>query len=167
MIEKSPLCPERVRTITGSFACIEHRFIRDGFWSSLGQHALLLYVFLVLVADRNGLSYYSFDKLCALLQLSLDDYLLARNALIKQDLIAFDGHLFQVLSLPLTPVRQPARPLHSAPHMAHVKPGNTEEIVWTFNKPGEFNFACLIAGHMEAGMIGKVTVAAKKHKTAG
>ena len=56
---------------------------------------------------------------------------------------------------------------HSAPHMAHVKPGNTEEIVWTFNKPGDFNFACLIAGHMEAGMIGKVTVAAKKHKTAG
>src|SRR5439155_26793295 len=56
---------------------------------------------------------------------------------------------------------------HSAPHMAHVKPGNTGEIVWTFNKPGEFNFACLIAGQMEAGMIGKITVAAKKHKTAG
>ena len=129
MIEKSPLCPERVRTITGSFACIEHRFIRDGFWSSLGQHALLLYVFLVLVADRNGLSYYSFDKLCALLQLSLDDYLLARNALIKQDLIAFDGHLFQVLSLPLTPVRQPARPLHSAPHMAQADPATIRQII--------------------------------------
>ena len=46
----------------------------------------------------------------------------------------------------------------------------TDEIqVYTgeINKPGEFNFACLIAGHMEAGMIGKITVAAKKHKTAG
>jgi hypothetical protein len=129
MIEKSPLCPERVRKITGSFAFIEHRFIRDGFWSSLSQHELLLYVFLVLVADRNGLSYYSFDKICALLQLSLDDYLLARNALIKQDLIAFDGHLFQVLSLPLTPVRQPARPLHSAPHMAQADPATIRQII--------------------------------------
>ena len=51
--------------------------------------------------------YYSFDKICALLQLSLDDYLIARNALIKKDLIAFDGHLFQVLSLPPHP-RAPA-----------------------------------------------------------
>ena len=129
MIEKSPLCPERVRKITGSFAFIEHRFVRDGFWSSLSQHELLLYVFLVLVADRTGLSYYSFDKICALLQLSLDDYLLARNALIKQDLIAFDGHLFQVLSLPLTPVRQPARPLHSAPHMAQADPATIRQII--------------------------------------
>ena len=129
MIEKSPLCPERIRKITGSFAFIEHRFIRDGFWSSLSQHELLLYVFLVLVADRNGLSYYSFDKLCSLLQLSLDDYRLARNALIKKDLIVFDGHLFQVLSLPLTPVRQPARPLHSAPHMAQADPATIRQII--------------------------------------
>jgi hypothetical protein len=86
-------------------------------------------VFLVLVADRNGLSYYSFDKICALLQLSLDDYLLARNALIKKDLIVFDGHLFQVLSLPLTPVRQPARPLHSAPHMAQADPATIRQII--------------------------------------
>jgi hypothetical protein len=129
MIEKSPLCPERIRKITGSFAFIEHRFIRDGFWSSLSQHELLLYVFLVLVADRNGLSYYSFDKICALLQLSLDDYLLARNALIKKDLIVFDGHLFQVLSLPLTPVCQPARPLHSAPHMAQADPATIRQII--------------------------------------
>lgn len=129
MIEQSPLCPERVRKITGSFAFIEHRFIRDGFWSRLSQHELLLYVFLVLVADRNGLSYYSFDKICALWQLSLDDYLLTRNARIKQDLIAFDGHLFQVLSLPLTPVRQPARPLHSAPHMAQADPATIRQII--------------------------------------
>jgi len=129
MIEKSPLCPERIRKITGSFAFIEHRFIRDGFWSSLRQHELLLYVFLVLVADRHGLSYYSFDKICALLQLSLDDYLLARNALIKQDLIAFDGHLFQVLSLPPTPVRQPATPLHSAQHMAQADPATIRQII--------------------------------------
>lgn len=47
---------------------------------------------------------------------------------------------------------------HEEPHMAHVKPGTTEEIVWTFNKPGVFNFACLIPGHFEAGMLGKINV---------
>lgn len=47
---------------------------------------------------------------------------------------------------------------HDAPHMAHVKPGASGEIVWQFTKPGEFQFACLIPGHFEAGMVGKVTV---------
>jgi uncharacterized cupredoxin-like copper-binding protein len=47
---------------------------------------------------------------------------------------------------------------HDEPYMAHVQPGKTEEIVWQFNRPGEFNFACLVAGHFEAGMVGKVTV---------
>ena len=47
---------------------------------------------------------------------------------------------------------------HNEPHMVHVKPGRTEEMVWTFNQPGEFRFACLVPGHYEAGMIGKVIV---------
>jgi hypothetical protein len=129
MIDKRPLCPERVRKITGSFAFFEHRFVRDGFWTSLSHHELLLYVFLVLVADRNGLSYYGFDKICGLLQLSLDEYLLARNALIKQDLLAFDGHLFQVLSLPPHPVRQPAAPLRDAQQMAQADPATIRQLI--------------------------------------
>lgn len=47
---------------------------------------------------------------------------------------------------------------HDEPHMTHVGPGKSGEIVWRFNRPGVFNFACLIAGHMEAGMIGTITV---------
>ena len=104
MIEKKLLCPERLRKIRGSFAFIEHRFLRDGFFASLNHHELVLYLFLVLVADRNGLSYYSLDKICTLLTISTDEYLLARNCLIQKDLIAFDGHLFQVFSLPEKPV---------------------------------------------------------------
>ncbi len=50
---------------------------------------------------------------------------------------------------------------HDEPYMAHVAPGKREEIVWQFTKPGEFNYACLVAGHFEAGMIGKIKVAAK------
>jgi uncharacterized cupredoxin-like copper-binding protein len=48
---------------------------------------------------------------------------------------------------------------HSEPYMAHVPPGQTGQIVWTFNRAGEFDFACLIAGHYQAGMVGKVFVA--------
>ncbi|MCZ4312939.1 cupredoxin family protein [Comamonadaceae bacterium G21597-S1] len=50
---------------------------------------------------------------------------------------------------------------HDEPYMAHVAPGKTGTIVWTFNKAGRFDFACLIAGHYQAGMVGKITVAAK------
>jgi uncharacterized cupredoxin-like copper-binding protein len=47
---------------------------------------------------------------------------------------------------------------HADANMAHVKPGAKGEIVWQFTKPGEYQFACLIPGHYEAGMIGKVVV---------
>lgn len=50
---------------------------------------------------------------------------------------------------------------HDEPYMAHVKPGQTGEIVWTFNRAGEFDFACLIAGHFQAGMRGKIIVRAR------
>lgn len=49
---------------------------------------------------------------------------------------------------------------HEEPYMAHVAPGKTGEIIWTFNKTGDFDFACLIAGHYQAGMVGKIKVAA-------
>jgi len=47
---------------------------------------------------------------------------------------------------------------HDEPSMAHVKPGAAGEIVWQFTQAGEFQFACLIPGHFEAGMVGKVVV---------
>ena len=47
---------------------------------------------------------------------------------------------------------------HDEPYMAHVPPGKTETMVWQFTKAGEFNFGCLVPGHFEAGMIGKVRV---------
>ncbi|HJV10787.1 MAG TPA: cupredoxin domain-containing protein [Burkholderiales bacterium] len=53
--------------------------------------------------------------------------------------------------------KNPGMP-HDAPHMAHVAPGKSGTIGWQFTKPGEFFYACLVAGHFEAGMIGKVTV---------
>jgi len=47
---------------------------------------------------------------------------------------------------------------HDEPHMAHVAPGKSGEIGWRFTKAGTFYFGCLVPGHFEAGMIGKVEV---------
>lgn len=51
---------------------------------------------------------------------------------------------------------------HDEPHMAHVPAGRKGELVWTFNRPGEFGFACLIPGHYQAGMVGTIKVAAAR-----
>jgi uncharacterized cupredoxin-like copper-binding protein len=51
---------------------------------------------------------------------------------------------------------------HDEPYMVHVAPGKTGEIVWNFNRPGAFEFACLIMGHYEAGMRGAITVTPKQ-----
>ncbi len=110
MIKKKILNPKRVRCINGGFGFIPHRFITDGFLASLAQKELLLYFFLVVVSDRNGLSFYSYDRICTSLELTLDQYIQARDSLIEKDLIVFDGTLFQVLELPSKPISIPAPP---------------------------------------------------------
>jgi len=111
MIQKKILNPDRIRRIDKGFSFIPHRFVTDGFLSSLGQSELLLYFFLVLVSDRFGLSFYSYDAICSLLGISLDQYIQARNSLIDKDLLAFNGTIFQVLDLPAKPAaaRQSAK----------------------------------------------------------
>ena len=47
---------------------------------------------------------------------------------------------------------------HEEPHMAHVSAGKRETMVWQFNQPGEFYYGCLIPGHFEAGIVGKIIV---------
>ena len=113
MIKKKILNPERIRRIDGGFSFIPHRFVLDGFLTALGPKELLFYLFLVLVSDRNGLSFYSYDKICTLLELSLEEYMASRNSLIEKDLIAFDGTLFQVLSLPQKQPKQKQRAVRS------------------------------------------------------
>ena len=104
-----PIIPERVRDIRAdSFAFIPHRFLRDGFLAALTPEERSLYLFLVLAADRDGLSFYRYDSICSVLELPLESYIQARNGLIAHDLIAFDGRRFQVLSLPTQPRRRPS-----------------------------------------------------------
>jgi len=53
---------------------------------------------------------------------------------------------------------------HDEPHMVHVAPGKTGNLVWTFNRAGDFEFACLIDGHYQAGMKGTIRVVARPQK---
>ena len=48
---------------------------------------------------------------------------------------------------------------HDDPNSVTLAPGESGEILWTFSNPGEFQFACLIPGHMELGMHGPIKVA--------
>ena len=100
----------RVRKIEGSFSWIDHRFITAGFLQDLATIEILLYFFLVAVSDRHGLSFYSDESICALLQMPSEAYRVARKGLIQKDLIAFDGALFQVLELPPAPGGQTSYP---------------------------------------------------------
>jgi uncharacterized cupredoxin-like copper-binding protein len=50
---------------------------------------------------------------------------------------------------------------HDEPYMAHVDPGKQGGLIWTFNRPGDFEFACLVAGHYQAGMKGTISVSAR------
>lgn len=47
---------------------------------------------------------------------------------------------------------------HDEPYMAHVAAGKRGELVWNFNRPGTFQYACLVPGHFEAGMLGTIVV---------
>ena len=109
MIQKKILEPERIRRINGGFSFIPHRFLTDGFLASLDRNQLLLYLFLIVVSDRFGLSFYSYETICSLLELTLDHYMEARDGLMERELIAFDGTIFQVLELPCAPI-QPKAP---------------------------------------------------------
>ena len=103
--------PDRVRRIDGGFAFVPNRFLHDGFFTSLSHAERSLYFFLVLAGDRNGVSFYAYDRICAALELTVDDYLLVRDSLIAKDLVAFDGSRFQILALPPAPIVAAGRPL--------------------------------------------------------
>lgn len=103
MIKKQLLAAHRVRRPGKGFAFIPHRFLTDGFFQSLSRDELSLYLFLVLVSDKNGLSFYGAGRIRTILKIGEDAYAQALNNLIDKDLVEHDGTLFQVLSLPPGP----------------------------------------------------------------
>jgi len=99
MIEKRLICPKALRKIPKNFSWLDHRMVRDRHIDRCSHQAAALYLFLVTVADSQGLSYYSDQTLCK--RLHMDDQVLARarQDLIEFGLIAFQKPLYQVLAL--------------------------------------------------------------------
>ena len=84
--------PHRVRKIEKSFAWIDHRLIRNGYLAAMTHQDQSLYLFLVLVADRNGVSFYRKEKICDQLGLDFGQFEVARDRLIDLKLIAFERY---------------------------------------------------------------------------
>jgi len=100
---REPIMPHRRRRIPAQFSWVDHRLVREGYVHGRSASALALYLFLVTVADADGLSWYSEDALCRQLSCSGEQLRSARTELQQAGLIAYRQPLYQVLDLaPLT-----------------------------------------------------------------
>lgn len=98
--QPQPLRRDRLRKMERPFGWIPFRILSAGWLQQLEREAKLLYLFLCLVADAQGVSYYGDARLCRLLDLTLAELERARDGLCCRDLLAFDGRVYQLLSLP-------------------------------------------------------------------
>jgi len=98
-VEKRILVPARLRRLRDGFSWIDRRFVREGLIEHLSQAEILLYFFLVAVADRHGLSFWSDTRVQALLDLAPGELASARRGLIDHGLLAYERPLYQVLEL--------------------------------------------------------------------
>lgn len=90
--------PSRVRILTKYFSPVPHQLIREGHLARLQPSAVSLYLFLICVGDKNGVSYYSDAAISR--KINLKDISQSREELIRADLVDYDKPLYQVLSLP-------------------------------------------------------------------
>jgi hypothetical protein len=84
--------PAHVRRIEHSFAWIDHRLLRNGYLEVMAHQDQALYLFLALVADRHGVSFYRKEKVCDCLGLDFQEFEVARRRLIDFTLIAFEPY---------------------------------------------------------------------------
>lgn len=99
MAIKRVLCPERVRKVPAQFSWVDHRLVRDRHIDRCDAQAGALYLFLVTVADAQGLSYYSDAVLGRRLSMAPGRLSQARADLLHGGLIAYQRPLYQVLAL--------------------------------------------------------------------
>jgi hypothetical protein len=109
-IQKRVICPARLRKVPPQFNWIDPRLVRDKHIGRVSHAALALYLFLLTVADAQGLSYYSDTTIVAMLHLDVDHLHRARQELAAAHLVAYQKPLYQVLSLD-----EPAIPRQSQP----------------------------------------------------
>jgi hypothetical protein len=109
MTIKRILCSERIRHIPPQFSWVDQRLIRDRHIQRCDPAAAALYLFLVTVADAEGLSYYADNALSGHLSITAPQLAQARSDLLRSGLIAYQRPLYQVLALdPPVRVESPA-----------------------------------------------------------
>jgi hypothetical protein len=96
---REPIVPQRRRRVPPQFSWVDHRLVRDGHLQGRSASALALYLFLVTVADADGLSWYSEAALCRQLACRGPQLQNARAELQQAGLIAYRQPLYQVLDL--------------------------------------------------------------------
>ena len=105
MYRPKPIRCDRLRSLERPYSWVPFRLLSSGLLAELSRPAKLLYFFLCLVADRQGLSFYGERRVHQLLELSDQELSGGRAELCDQDLLAFDGRVYQLLSWPAPPVR--------------------------------------------------------------
>jgi len=98
-IDKKPICPHMIRQVPEQFSWVDHRLVRERYIDYLSHKAATLYLFLITVSDAQGLSYYGDETLQKRLAMNSSDLVEARDALIRQQLLAFKKPIYQVLAL--------------------------------------------------------------------
>ena len=98
-MKKRVLNPQRLRKVPPQFSWIDHRLVQENYFVRCDHSSWALYLFLVSVADVDGLSYYSDASLMRRLKMDEIQLSLSRRQLIQNGLIAYEKPLYQVLSL--------------------------------------------------------------------
>ena len=102
-MHKRPLSFPKLRTVPRQFSWVDQRLVRERYIDQLSHQACALYLFLVTVADAQGLSYYADASLCQRLSMAATELHQARQALITRGLVAYQRPLYQVLALDAAP----------------------------------------------------------------
>jgi hypothetical protein len=109
-MHKRPICFAKLRTVPHQFSWVDQRLVRERYIDQLTPEACALYLFLVTVADAQGLSFYAEPSLCQRLSMAPPVLRQARQALIRQGLIAYRYPLYQVLALGEEERAEPTHP---------------------------------------------------------
>lgn len=99
MINKQPICHNRIRKVPKQFSWVDHRLVRERYIDRCSPCAAALYLFLVTVADAQGISYYSDTSILKRLSMIPTQFIQARNDLMRIGLIAYRKPLYQVLAI--------------------------------------------------------------------
>ena len=110
-MDKRPISLAKLRTVPSQFSWVDQRLVRERYIDQLSHEACALYLFLVTVADAQGLSYYADSSLCQRLSLTGTALHQARQALITRGLVAYQRPLYQVLALDAARHEAPTSPL--------------------------------------------------------